>query len=577
MEWNITPFDPLRTGSLAKALNLSPLLAQILINRGLDSPDQVQDFFSPALLNLPAPDLMKDMDKAVNRLLKAIQQRERLAVFGDYDADGITATALLILFLKPIFPDILFYIPHRVREGYGLSIPGINLLKEQGVSLIITVDCGISNHQELEWAKNQGLDVIVTDHHQISKKGIPSTVAVLNPKQDGCAFPFKDLAGVGVAFYLLIGLRQALDLQGFFPEGKPNLRAYLDLVAIGTVADVVPLLGVNRILVREGLEVIARSPHVGLAALKEVSGIQPSGPVSSIEVAFRLAPRLNALGRIQEAGGGVHLLTTDSLQEAKDLAQVMNQENSRRQAMEQLMLKEIDRLLQSQKDIDQRKSLVLGSETWHRGILGLAASRLVERLSRPVFLFSIEGETAHGSGRSIEGFHLFKALEALEGHLLGFGGHAVAAGAHLMAKDLSAFEQAFENLVQDSVSQMAFIPALTIEGEVDFPGLVKEITPYLPQMAPFGSQNPEPLLVTRQVRVNSRRQVGNGHLRLRIEQQGTILDGIGFGLGDTALGLGDWIDLAYTPFISEYGSTPRLKLRIKDIRPTQSGPPTNLA
>ena len=539
MEWNVIPFDSHRAEPLAKALNLPSMVAQLLINRGLVLTDQARDFLSPALLHLPDPALMKDMNKAVNRILKAIQQRERIAVFGDYDADGVTATALLIHFLKPFFSEILFYIPHRVREGYGLSIPGITRLKEQGVSLIITVDCGISNHQELEWAKNQGLDIIVTDHHQISKKGVPSAVAVLNPKQEGCDFPFKELAGVGVAFYLIIALRQVLDLQGFFPKGKPNLRAYLDLVALGTVADVVPLLGVNRILVREGLEVMARTPQVGLTALKEICGIQPEKTLSAFDIAFRLAPRINALGRVLEAEGGVRLLTTDDEAVAGELARLMNQENSRRQIMEQGMLKEIDELLQARGGLEQRKSLVLGSETWHRGILGLVASRLVERLSKPVFLFALEGETAHGSGRSVEGFHLFKGLEALEEYLLGFGGHAAAAGASLMIKDLKVFEQVFEDLVKSSVSEMAFIPALTIEGEIDFPDLVKEIVPFLSQLGPFGSKNPEPLLATRQVGVKSLRLVGKGHLRLKLEHKGILIEGIGFGLGDTKLAPGD--------------------------------------
>jgi single-stranded-DNA-specific exonuclease len=565
MKWNVIPYDPLRADPLAKALDLPPLVAQMLINRGLYQAEQTLDFFSPTLLQLPPPSLMKDMDKAVNRILKAIQRRERLAVFGDYDADGITATALIVHFLRPFFPEILYYIPHRVREGYGLSGPGISFLKEQGVSLIITVDCGIANHQELELAQSLGLETIVTDHHQIPRKGVPSAAAVLNPKQEGCRFPFKDLAGVGVAFYLIIGLRQALDLEGFFPEGKPNLRSYLDLVALGTVADVVPLLGVNRILVREGLDVMTRSPHVGLAALKEVSGIQSGKTISSIDVAFRLAPRVNALGRMQEAGGGVRMLITEDGQEARELAQVMNQENSRRQAMEQIMIKEIDEGLQARLEVKERKSLVLGSESWHRGILGLVASRLVERWARPVFLFTIEGETAHGSGRSIEGFNLFKGLEALEDYLLGFGGHAAAAGATMRVKDLPDFEQAFETLVQKTIKETDLTPSLTIEGEIDFAGLSKDIAPLLPRLAPFGSKNPEPVLTTRQVRIRSIRLVGNGHLRLKVEQKGIIMEGIGFGLGDRVLNLGDWIDLAYTPFFSDRGPNPFLELRIKDL------------
>jgi single-stranded-DNA-specific exonuclease len=566
MEWKILPCDPKQIEGLATTLKLPRSVARILIHRGLCDAEKVRDFFSPSLSRLPSPALMKDMDKAVNRILKAVQKKERIAIFGDYDADGVTATALLIHFLKPFFPDMLFYIPHRVQEGYGLSISGINLLKEKGVSLIITVDCGISNHQELEFARSIGLEVIVTDHHQISKKGIPSVVAVLNPKQEGCLFPFKDLAGVGVAFYLLIALRQALDLQGFFPEGKPNLRAYLDLVALGTVADVVPLLEVNRILVREGLEVLSRSPHIGLAALKEVCGLYPEKPLSAYDIGFRLAPQINALGRVQQAGGGVILLTTDDLQAARELAQTMHQENTRRQAMEQKILKEIDELLQSRPELHQKKSLVLGSEDWHRGILGLVASRLVERLSRPVFLFSIEGETAHGSGRSVDGFHLFKGLEALERFLTGFGGHAAAAGAALMTNGLSAFEQALESLVQDSIFEADLIPTLSAEGEIDFSVLTQEVAPFLPRMAPFGERNPEPLLITRQVLAKSVRRVGNGHLRLKLEQQGIALDGIGFGLAGRELRPGELIDLAYHPFISEYNAAPRLELRIKDIK-----------
>jgi single-stranded-DNA-specific exonuclease len=566
MNWNFLPFDPTKAIPLSRKLEIPPLVAQMLINRGLHQPAQALDFFSPTLHQLPQPHLMRDMDKAVTRILQAREKGERLAVFGDYDADGITATALLVHFLKPFFPDILYYIPHRVREGYGLSIPGLTILKDRGVDLVITVDCGISSHQEIEFAAGIGLDIIVTDHHQISKKGIPSAIAVLNPKQTDCPFPCKDLAGVGVAFYLVIALRQALDSQGLFQEGKPNLRAYLDLVALGTVADVVPLLGANRILVREGLEVLTRSPQIGLTSLKEVSGIHPVKPVSSVDVAFRLAPRINALGRMQEAEGGVRLLMTGDHGEARDLALRMNQENSRRQVVEQMMIKEIEEVIQSRLAVREQKSLVLGSPTWHRGILGLAASRLAERFARPVFLFSLEGETAHGSGRSPEGFNLFKALESLEEYLLGFGGHAAAAGASLKVKDLPDFEKAFESLVQTTLKEIDLTPTLTVEGESDFPELSREIAPFLAKLAPFGAGNPEPVLATQGVTVKSVRPVGNGHLRLKVEQKGFILDGIGFGLGDRTVNPGDNLDLAYTPFFSERGYTPSLEIRLADFK-----------
>jgi single-stranded-DNA-specific exonuclease len=566
MDWHVLPLETRRAEALAGELNLPLLVAQLLLNRGLYSAPAVEDFFSPSLLKLPPPGLMKGMDKAVARVLKAHRQKERIAVYGDYDADGITATALLVHFLRPLFPDIRYHIPHRVREGYGLSDTGLSRLKEQGVSLVITVDCGISNHEALETARNMGMDVIVTDHHQISRKGVPSAAAVLNPKQEGCAFPFKDLAGVGVAFYLVIGLRQALDQGGLFPKGKPNLKAYLDIVALGTVADVVPLLGANRILVREGLEMMARSANIGLNALKKCCGFQPEAAVSSIDLAFRLAPRLNALGRMQQADGGVQLLITEEVGEAWDLAQQMDRENSRRQSLEQLMIQEINEKWLSRPEMEEKKTLVLASENWHRGILGLVASKLVDRWGRPVFLFAIEGETAHGSGRSVEGFHLFQGLENLEPHLLRFGGHAAAAGATLKTENLPEFTRAFESLVQDRLSETALKSVLPIEAEVDFDGLVKEIFPYLPRLGPFGAQNPEPLLSTQKARVLSVRIVGQGHLRLRLEQNGNLLEGIGFGLGDLEMNTGDWIDLAYTPSISHYNGSSTFQLRIKDIK-----------
>lgn len=566
MHWKVLPIDLPRAEALARELNLPLLVAQLLLNRGLFPAAETLDFFSPSLLKLPPPEQMKDMDKAVDRILKALRQKETIAVYGDYDADGITATALLILFLAPFFPDIHYHIPHRVREGYGLSAARIGLLQEQGVNLILTVDCGISNHEEVELARTLGMEVIITDHHQIPRKGVPAAAAVLNPKQEGGLSPFKDLAGVGVAFYLVIALRQALDREGFFPDGKPNLKSYLDLVALGTVADVVPLLGVNRILVREGLGVMARTNNPGLAALKKVCGLPPEAAVSSVDLAFRLAPRLNALGRMQEAEGGVRLMITPDPSEAWELAQLMNQENGRRQALEQLMIQEIEEHWQAHPEKESGKSLVLSSDSWHRGILGLVASRLVERWARPVFLFAVDGEKAHGSGRSLDGFHLVKGLETLETYLLSYGGHAAAAGATLKTADLPEFEKAFESLAREALSGLDMTPILTLEGEIDFSGLTREIAPYLSRLGPFGTKNPEPMLGTRRARIKSVRIVGQSHLRLRLEQNGTVMDGIGFGLGDLEMNTGDWIDVAYIPFYSNYNGVSSLQLRIKDIK-----------
>lgn len=568
MNWNLLTPDPDQAEELSRQLNLPLQVTRLLINRGIKGLDQAREFFSPSLSNLPPPGLMKDMEKAVSRICRAIQEKERLAIFGDYDADGITATALLLQFLKPLAPDSTFYLPHRTREGYGLSLSGISELKEQGVSLIITVDCGISNHHEIAFARQLGLEVIVTDHHQIPRQGPPAALAVINPRQEGCSFPFKELAGVGVALYLVIALRQALDRQGFFAQGKPNLRPYLDLAALGTLADMVPLIGANRILVREGLAEMTKGLRTGLAALKEVSGLQSGEPVSSYDVSFRLAPRINALGRLQSAAAGVELFFSDDREEARRIAQLMQQENTRRQEMEKTILKEIENHFQLQPATASKRSLVFGSATWHRGVLGIVASRLVESWSRPAFVFAIEGELAHGSGRSIEGFHLVKGLEALENLLLKFGGHAAAAGVTLKAKDLPLFEKAFEELAAGSLPETPLRPALSIEGEMDFSDLRREVVPYLPNLAPFGAGNPEPILATRGVRIRDRRLVGNGHLRLRLEQKGVILNGIGFGMGEKEIEPGDLIDLAYIPGVSYRGGDSFLQLRIKDLEPS---------
>jgi single-stranded-DNA-specific exonuclease len=566
MEWEYLAHNSDAARKLAEALGLPPLVAQLLLHRGLEQPEAARTFLNPTLSGLSMPTLMKDMDRAVARIIQAIRRQEKIAVYGDYDADGLTATAVLVIFLQPFFPEIVTYIPHRTREGYGLNQGSLSRLREQGATLVITVDCGSSNHEEIEWAKGLGIEVLVTDHHQVGRQGVPHAAAVVNPKQEGCRFPFKELAGVGVAFNLVIALRQALEAEGFFQGPKPNLRSYLDLVVLGTVADMVPLTGDNRIYAADGLRVLGDSPREGVLALKAVSGLPPSARISAVDVAFRLAPRLNALGRLTEAKEGIELLITGERERARLLAETMDQENRRRQEIEQQLLKEIEETIRADPGLYQRKSLVLWSEKWPRGILGLIASRLVERWFRPVFLFSLEDGLAQGSGRSIKGFHLFKALEELAPRLVRFGGHAAAAGAALKMEDLPFFEQALESLVEKTLPPESFIPKLQVEAEVDFNLLGKSLVPYLPRLAPFGQGNPEPILVTRQARVKNLRPVGNGHLRLTLENKGITLDGFGFNLGELPLAVGDAVDLAYTADLESRGGQAYLKLRIKDIQ-----------
>jgi single-stranded-DNA-specific exonuclease len=327
-----------------------------------------------------------------------------------------------------------------------------------------------------------------------------------------------------------------------------------------------PLKEENRIYVTEGLKVLQETDRPAIRALKEVSGINPGDPVSAADVSFRLAPRLNALGRLKEAREGVELLVTSEIGTAKALAETMDQENRRRQELEQAMIEEIETRIAADPDLYQRKCLVLSSADWSRGLLGLVASRLVERWFRPVFLFGLENGLAHGSGRSIGGFHLVKGLETMEDRLIRFGGHAAAAGATLRADRLPGFARDLEDLVERTVPPEAFIPTLKVEAEVDFPALVNDVVPFLPRLAPFGEGNPEPVLVTRRVRVKSCRVVGKGHLRLKVQNKGITLDGIGFNLGDLPVEEGDTVDLAYTPDTEKKGPNGYLQLRIKDIR-----------
>jgi single-stranded-DNA-specific exonuclease len=566
MQWKLINPDRLAVRQLADTLSCPAVLAAMLLHRGMSDPEEAQSFLAPSLRQLTPPFGMKDMDRAVARILTAIRRQERVAVFGDYDADGLTATAVLILFLRPYLPGIRDYIPHRVREGYGLGPAGLAALREGGVQLIITVDCGVSNHEAIAQAREMGMEVIVTDHHEVPRQGVPAAAAVVNPKQEGCPFPFKGLAGVGVAYNLTIALRQALDREGLLSNGKPNLRNYLDLVTLGTLADMSPLRKENRIYVSEGLKILRGTDRPAIRALKEVSGLNLREPVSAADVSFRLAPRLNALGRLKEAREGVELLVTSETATARALAEVMDQENRRRQELEQEMITEIENRIVADPDLYQRRCLVLSSPDWSRGLLGLVASRLVERWSRPVFLFGLENGLAHGSGRSIAGFHLVKGLEKFEDRLIRFGGHAAAAGATLQADRLPEFARELEQLVAQTVSPEAFIPTLAIEAVADFPTLVGEVLPHLPRLAPFGEGNPEPVLLSRGVRIKSCRVVGKGHLRLKGENRGVTLDGIGFNLGDLPVEEGDTVDLAYTPDFERRGSNGHWQLRIKDIK-----------
>ena len=573
--WQVRPADPERLRQLkAGSSSVSPLVARLLVNRGLDTPQKVAAFLDPSLrAGLRSPLLFPDMQRAARRVLRARAQAEPVCIYGDYDVDGVTGSSQLMLFLRELGmrPDL--YIPHRTREGYGLNAAAIRRLAEGGTRLLITADCGASAHAEVELAQRLGIDVIICDHHHVPDQR-PPAYAVLNPMDKGCPFSFSGLAATGVVFYLLMGIRMAMREQG--ETALPDVRNYLDLVCLGTVADVVPLVEENRVFVSYGLQRIADAQRPGIRALKEVSG---EAEVSSSYIGFRLGPRINAGGRLAEAQKAVELLTTADMGRARVLAADLDQENRARQGIEQQILEQAVRMAEGLPDLAQRKSLVLASPDWHPGVIGIVASRLVERFSRPTVMIAVDGQTGKGSGRSPKVFHLYEGLLACANLLDGYGGHRQAAGLSIRADRVAAFAERFETVVQQRVSAEELVPIIEIDDEFDVAALSATTLDEIRQLEPYGQGNPEPVFWTRGAEVVSRRVVGAdptrgkaGHLKLvlRSAQGGEPVDAIGFGLGRVSLERGARIDVVYTPTLHVWNGASGLQLRVRDLRVTSA-------
>ncbi|NWF57555.1 MAG: single-stranded-DNA-specific exonuclease RecJ [Syntrophaceae bacterium] len=539
---------------------------RILTNRGIASPEEARRFLHPALSDLPDPFAMKDMEKAVRRIIQALRRGETIHLFGDYDVDGTTAAAVLSLFLKAAGGKVDFTLPHRLKEGYGLNLEALKRIHASGCRLLITADCGISNREEIRWSQEQGMDVIVTDHHEIPEL-LPPALALLNPKQPDCGYPFKGLAGVGVAFNLAIALRSRLREESFFPRGNgPNLKEYLDLVALGTVSDVVPLTGVNRILVKYGLAELARAHRPGIAALKEVSGME-SGPVDSAGINFRLAPRINAAGRLEDAREVVHLLVTEDPREAKRIALHLNELNSLRQRMEEKTLAEAKEMIDPGK---KRRSIVLASQGWHPGIIGIVASRLTEQFRCPTILIALQEDRGKGSGRSIAAFSLFEGLKACREWMEGFGGHEQAAGLVIRPDRIPDFARAFEEVVAARVSEEEAIPRLTIDAIARLEQLNASFLSELEALAPFGVGNPEPVLGLEGLDVLGSRPVGRGHLRIRIREGRQTREAIGFGMGPRHPLAGEGMKMAFSPQVNRYQGSRNLQIKVLDLQREES-------
>lgn len=562
--WSICKQDHELQRTLSKELSISPITSQILINRGITDPKKAKEFLAPQLSQLHPPEIMRDMDKAVKRIVAAISNKEKILIFGDYDVDGVTAVSILILFLRETGVEVLFKIPHRQRDGYGLNVKAIKEIKALGVKLLITVDCGISDHQEIALANDLNIDVIITDHHHVPG-GLPAAIAILNPLQKGCPFPFKHLAGVGVAFYLIIALRAALRKIGFWEKHSiPNLKKYLDLVALGTISDVVPLTGVNRIIVKYGLLELTDSSRPGIIALKEVSGLS-NNTIDTRAVAYRLAPRINAAGRMGQAESGVKLLTISDPVATKETAIKLNEENMKRQKLEETILRETEEIIRENQQMLESKVIVLAKENWHSGVIGIVASRLVDKYYKPTILISLKNGIGKGSARSIEAFHLYEGLALCREFLENFGGHSQAAGLTIKKDALKNFITYFEKVVISRLNKEDFTPRFHIDAQINLKDITEELIAELEMLTPFGHANPSPVLVSSKLKPQNYNVVGKGHLKFKLKEGDRVLDAIGFGMGNVPIDQDQLINIAFTPHINRWQGIKSIQLKLEDI------------
>lgn len=560
-QWHLKALNPEGQKKLSQALNISWITAQVLSNRGLENLQAAESFLNPKLKDLPNPFLLPDMDKACRRIIQAIAKKEAIAIYGDYDVDGITASALLVLFFKELGVAVRAHIPDRIKEGYGLQKQILEKLKNEGVGLVITADCGTKSHEALQQALEMELDVIVTDHHETDSQ--PSAAhALINPKRGGQKIG-EELAGCGVAFFLIMALRQKLREENFFTNGEPNLKQYLDLVALATIGDLAPVTGINRILVSLGLKELAQTKRPGLIALKEVAGLKPTTPLTSADIGFRLGPRINAGGRIAKASLGLDLLCALDLGKALGLAKILDQCNQDRQAMQEKHLKEAFEQVGPK---EKNRGLVVHSKDWHPGIVGLVASKLTQNFYRPSIAFSIEGELARGSARSIPGIHIVEILEGCSEFLEQFGGHAQAAGLTLKQENLKKFEELFEKALQQYTTEETLTPKLEIDCEIKLSDIDGKLVKELELLRPFGIHNPQPLFVARNVQLNDFRIVGKNHLKFMAVNGDAQFEAIGFDLGKRFPLSGGQGDIAFSPEWNTYEGKTKIQLKIKDLK-----------
>ncbi len=563
-QWIIKTIDRERQDALSRALSISPVTASVLLGRGVQTTEEAHRWLTMATSSPHDPMRLPDMERAIARLHGAVEQRERICFYGDYDVDGVTSVSLFLSYFRGLEANVCSYIPHRVREGYGLNEAAVRRLHAEGVSLVVTSDCGSTSFKEIEVARQLGVDLIVTDHHQIGDQ-VPPALAVINPCRSDSTYPFTGLCSAALAYKVVQAYRQTCRPH------DPSVDGYLDLVALATVADIVPMVDENRIFVREGLALMTRGARCGLRALKVSAGI--TAVCSSGMVAFRLAPRINAAGRIGHAELGVQLLTTESELEAKRLADQLDAMNKERQSLEERATQEAVELVTAGEGGDG--ALVLWSKEWHLGVVGIVAARLVERFHRPAIVATVlPNGIAKGSVRTVPGVDVFQALQGCADLLVAFGGHPSAAGVTLTPDRLPALRDRFSQVIGMVTGSGKKEPVLQVDAEISLQDVNRQLVHELELFHPFGPGNPEPTLAVKNLTILASRVVGDGHLKLTVRHGNSQpFDSIGFRMGslaDRGLSPRQPVDLAFVPELNRWNGLERIQLRVRDLRASQA-------
>lgn len=562
-KWQIlNKHDREQISQFASQLNSSPILARVLLNRGIEDIETARLFFRPKFEDLHDPFLMVGMQDAVARVSRALMNKERILIYGDYDVDGTTATSMLLHFFKALGHPADFYVPDRLSEGYGLSESGILQARENGYTLIVTVDCGITAIAEIELAHSLDIDVIVCDHHQPGCK-LPPATAILNPKRSDCLYPFKELAGVGVAFKLAQALQRHLKLE------ESVLFGLVEFVALGSAADIVPLLDENRIFVKFGLRNLSCTQHLGVRALLTSSGIYGQ-EIGTGQVVFIIAPRINAVGRLGDAGRAVRLLTTENAQQAQNIASILEAENRHRRNIDEETFNEAVEMIESSYDPEKERVLVLSREGWHPGVIGIVASRIAEKYYRPTVMIATENGIGKGSARSIPRFDIYEALKSCGEFMVEFGGHKYAAGLSIKSENIRGFRKRLNEVASDSLDEEILVPKLWIDEEIRLGAIKPDVLKLLNRMAPFGPQNMRPVFMSRGLEVvGTPTIVGRNHLKFKVRQDGRVFDAIGFNLGDLLYRISSGernVEMVYCIEENEWRDRKRIQLRVKDLR-----------